>query len=80
MSFCSHEILKHFLLDCQELETVRKPILKDFINVWDDVAFDYPLVADLSLVQLLADPSFCSRLVILVIKKVKIFSGTASFS
>ena len=52
-----YETLKHFLLDCQELETVRKPVLKDFIHVCDVLAFDNPLVADLSLVQLLVDTS-----------------------
>ena len=49
--------VKHFLLDCQELETVRKPIFKDFINICDILALDYPMIADLSLVQLLVDPS-----------------------
>ena len=52
-----NETSKHFLLDCQELETVRKPELKDFLNVCDNRVIDYPLLADLSLVQLLVDHS-----------------------
>ena len=51
------ETLRHFLLDCQELETIRKPILNDFLHVSDRLAQDYPSVADLSLIQLLVDPS-----------------------
>ena len=60
-----HETSKIFLLDCQELETVRKPVLKDFLNICDNRVIDYPLVADLSLVQLLVDHSniqdFCDK-------------------
>lgn len=52
-----NETLKHFLLDCQELESVRKPILKDFLQVCNRLVQDCPLVADLSLIQLLVDPS-----------------------
>ena len=51
------ETLRHFLLDCQELETIRKPILNDFLHVSDRLVQDYPSVADLSLIQLLVDPS-----------------------
>lgn len=51
------ETLKHFLLDCHELEPVRKPILNDFLNVCNKLVQDCPLVADLSLVQLLVDSS-----------------------
>ncbi|MEW8544949.1 MAG: hypothetical protein AB2693_15595, partial [Candidatus Thiodiazotropha sp.] len=50
------ETLKHFLLDCQELDPVRKPILKDFLSQCNRLVQDCPLVADLSLVQLLVDP------------------------
>ena len=36
---------------------MRKPIWKDFINICDVLKLDYPMVADLSLAQLLVDPS-----------------------
>ena len=52
-----NETLKHFLLGCHELESVRKPILKDFLQVCNRIVRDCPLVADLSLVQLIVDPS-----------------------
>ena len=53
---CVKVAQKHFLLDHQELETVRKPILNDFLHVSDRLVQDYPPVADLSLTQLLVDP------------------------
>ena len=39
------------------LEYVRKPVLKDFLQVCNSLVRGCPLVADLSLIQLIVDPS-----------------------
>ena len=52
-----NETLKHFLLECKVLEYVRKPVLKDFLQVCNSLVRGCPLVADLSLIQLIVDPS-----------------------
>ena len=52
-----NETLKHFLLECRVLEYARKPVLKDFLQVCNSLVRGCPLVADLSLIQLIVDPS-----------------------
>ncbi|MCG7875776.1 MAG: reverse transcriptase domain-containing protein [Candidatus Thiodiazotropha endolucinida] len=52
-----NETIQHFLLNCKELDTVRKPILNDFLNIRRELIVTYPLVADISIVQLLIDAS-----------------------
>ena len=76
------EKLKHFLLDCHELQPVRKtiPIPKDSLSACDKLVQNYPLVADLSLVQLLIDSSVVQGLCKLYDEEKKSFSRATPIS
>ena len=52
-----NETLKHFLFECKELEHVRKPVLKDFLQVCNSLVRGCPLEADLSQTKLIVDTS-----------------------